>query len=113
MKATFALLMFLTTSAVALAARDLARTASDLGPVVIVDTVLAGVSAPPMQEKCSVASGAPSAICECGPNKTKVANPCIYCSTPSGKKCGEKRCKSCTVVCSPAGSVPPQSLACN
>ena len=65
-----------------------------------------GVADLSAQEKCSVQSDAPPDTCECGPNKTKVTNPCIYCSTPSGKRCGDKRCKSCYVVCSPGNSVP-------
>lgn len=112
MKLAFVLFAFLAP-VVTMAAQDLAKSGDAMGSFVIADNVLAGVSAPPMQERCSVQSSAPSDVCECGPNKVKVSNPCIYCSTPSGKRCGDKRCKSCYVVCSSAGSVPPQNLACN
>ena len=113
MRFTFALLFLATSIVAAVAAQDLASKGEASAAVAVADTVLAGVSAPPMQERCSVRSDAPSGTCECGPNKTKVANPCIYCSTPSGKRCGEKRCKSCYTVCNPGGSVPPQNPACS
>ena len=111
--ATLLLVIFavLAVSIVAtVCAQDVARKA-DLEGVVVSSHFLAGVSAPPIQERCSVPSQAPPDTCECGPNNTKVSNPCIYCSTPSGKNCG-KKCQSCYVVCDPKNSVPGQSPAC-
>lgn len=53
-------------------------------------------------EKCSVQSQAPPVTYECGADKRKVQADCIYCSTPSGKRCGDKRCLSAYCACSPS-----------
>lgn len=114
MKLMLALLTFLAVSLMATATgQDLAKSAGNPESIVIADNFLIGISAPPVQQHCTVQSNAPSSICECGSNKVKVSDPCIFCSTAGGQKCGEKKCKSCYVVCAPAGSVPPQNLACN